>query len=68
MYSDAKSSAQQQAMNLTSFMIHKYYGENDVEAVIQLLDEDIAAEGSLRLVIMIYLVKTFSISAMYIVW
>ena len=46
MYSDVKSSVQQQIIKLTSFMLHKYYCENDVEAVIQLMDDNIVWLGT----------------------
>lgn len=36
----------QKAMELTSYMLHKYYCENDVEAVIALMDDDIVWLGT----------------------
>lgn len=36
----------QKAIELTSYMLHKYYCENDVEAVISLMDDDIVWLGT----------------------
>lgn len=37
---------EQRAIELSSFMVHKYYCENDVEAVVALMDDDIVWLGT----------------------
>ena len=43
---DEKSPYERQIIELTSFMMHKHYCENDVEPIIALMDEDIVWIGA----------------------
>lgn len=42
----ARTQDEQKVIELTSFMLHKHYGENDPEAVIALFDEDLLWVGA----------------------
>ena len=52
-FSNPDNTREQTVIDLTSFMVHKHYCENDVEAIISLFDEDFhwlgAAEQACRL-------------------
>ena len=43
---DEKSPYERQIIELTSFMMHKHYCENDIEPIIALMDEDIVWIGA----------------------
>lgn len=43
---EARTPDEQKIIELTSFMLHKHYGENDAEAVIALFDEDLLWLGA----------------------
>lgn len=43
---DERSPSERQIIELTSFMMHKHYCENDVEPIIALMDDDIVWIGA----------------------